>query len=45
LLVLSLGIIDQHGPPAGFLLLGTFLAAALVVVWLTRNAAHPEAHA
>jgi MFS-type transporter involved in bile tolerance (Atg22 family) len=45
LLVLSLGIIDQHGPPAGFLLLGTFLAAALIIVWFTRAAAHPDAHA
>jgi MFS family permease len=43
LLVLSLGIIDQHGPPAGFLLLGIFLAAALIVVWLTRTAAEPTA--
>lgn len=43
LLVLSLGVIDQHGPPAGFLLLGTFLAAALTVVWFTRAAASPSA--
>ena len=28
-----------------YILLGTFLAAALIIVWFTRAAAHPDTHA
>lgn len=38
LLVMSMAVIDTHGPPAGFLVLGAVVLLALVGVQLTRPA-------
>lgn len=45
LLVLAMGVIDTHGPPAGYAVLAAVLLLALLGVWQTRAAVRPPAGA